>query len=135
MYYEIINSKVDLEQKIVNFIDLEIDIRAEEKRQGRFVGRRYEVSDLLRGVFHLLIYDKILDIEKFKKYGDINEQIKFILHGMNIEIFNPEWLIDFPTKLNQKLAKNKEIKKKIEKYISSNLSNREIIEIYFKDYC
>lgn len=135
VYYEIINPDVDLEQKIVKFIDLEIDIRAEEKRQGRFVGIRYEVSDLLRGVFHLLIYDKISDIEKFKKYGDTNEQIKFILHGMNIEIFNPEWLIDFPTKLNQKLAKNKEIKKKIEKYISSNLSNKEIIEIYFRDYC
>lgn len=135
VYYEIINPDVDLEQKVVDFIDLEIDIRAEEKRQGRFVGRMYEVSDLLRGVFHLLIYDKISDIEKFKKYGDINEQIKFILHGMNIEIFNPEWLIDFPIKLNQRLAKNKEIKKKIEKYISSNLSNKEIIKIYFRDYC
>lgn len=135
VYYEIINPKVDLEQKIVDFIDLEIGIREEEKRQGKFVGRRYKVTDLLRGIFYLLVYDKILDIEKFEKYGEIYEQIKFILHGMNIEVFNPEWLIDFPIELNQRLAENKEIKKKIEKYISSNLSNKQTIEIYFRDYC
>ncbi|MDK2585331.1 SIR2 family protein [Romboutsia sedimentorum] len=135
MYYEIINPDIILERKLIDFIDSEIYKRESEKKRGMYCGRMYDVDDLLMDIFYLLAYSKILNTNEVVKYSQINGYIKFILEDINTEIFNVEWIIDFPTELNKKLANNEEIKKKIEKYISTNLNKKDIIEIYFRDYC
>ncbi|WP_270532201.1 hypothetical protein, partial [Paraclostridium sordellii] len=80
----------------------------------------------------------IIEVDNFKKYSKYSEWIKFILEDMNVEMFNPKWIVDFPSDLNKDLSSNEEIKKEIEKYIKSNLNKDEIkyiMETYFKYYC
>uniref|UniRef100_UPI0022E89F29 hypothetical protein n=3 Tax=Paraclostridium sordellii TaxID=1505 RepID=UPI0022E89F29 len=135
---DIIEPDVSQEQKLIDFIDLEIQRKKEEKNKAVYCGVIYELGDLLKDIFYLLVYNKIIEVDNFKKYSKYSEWIKFILEDMNVEMFNPKWIVDFPSDLNKDLSSNEEIKKEIEKYIKSNLNKDEIkyiMETYFKYYC
>lgn len=135
IYNEIIKSEKILESKIINFVDEELRQKEEEKKRGMHVGKIYDIDNLLMTVFYLMVSGNILDTTEVAKYSELNDYIKFIVEDMNVEIFNAKWINNFPDNLNKKLALNNQIKKKIQRYINLNLTDKDTIKTYFKYYC
>lgn len=127
--YKVISSCVNLEEKILRFIDEILRIKNEEEKE-----------EILSLVAILIINDLIKEPNRFNKYKCEYEKFSFYIDmdNYNYDNFKLEWIFDFSDKLHKMVSECKKarivIKEKLKKEIIENKCDKSIKNIFFKYY-
>ncbi|MDU1322412.1 MAG: SIR2 family protein [Clostridium botulinum] len=125
---KIILSSVELEEKILEFINKQAILKNEN------------LEILLLNIAYLILNDLIIQSDKFYKFKDNSEKFSFLIDiaNYNYDNFELEWIFKFSDELHGRVYKCEKakiiIKEKFQQYIIQNECEKHTKNIFFRYY-
>ncbi len=125
---KIILSSVELEEKILEFINKQAILKNEN------------LEILLLNIAYLILNDLIIQSDKFYKFKDNSEKFSFLIDiaNYNYDNFELEWIFKFSDELHGRVSKCEKakiiIKEKFQQYIIQNECEKHTKNIFFRYY-